>query len=664
MPYATKSWPFAAQGRLGVARLAAALVLCALAATGTDANPVQTALPSAASSEGSSVGRELTQADADAWLDGFMPGALSRGDIAGAVVVIVKDGRILTQRGFGYADIAARQKVDPETTLFRVGSTSKLFTWTAVMQLVEQGKIDLDTDVNRYLDFKIPPYQDKPITMRQIMTHTSGFEDAFRGGIAFDGQVDPLGRVVKRMLPSRVYDPGSTPAYSNYATALAGYIVERVSGLTFDDYIERNIFRPLGMSHSSFRQPLPAALTPFMAKGYPKASVNPKPFELISVPPAGSLSMTGADAAKFMISQLNQGAGLLKPATAQLMQTPEHASDARLNRMALGFYEQRINDLEVIAHGGDLSFFHGYMWLYPQKNVGLLVEMNSAGEQSAPDILRQMLFEQFSDRYFPAANARPPVELPTAQDHARLLTGSYISSRGAFTNFVDINNLLSQVRISLDAQGRPLVPDIFDRPSRTWIEVEPFLWQDALGHARLGALVKNDRVVRWSIDEISPFMVYDRAPWYRDAVWLLPSLVAALAIILLAAVAWPVGGLVQRYGRRHGAVMTHLEVMRRSDHVFAVFAWLVVLVSGGWVLTLVTLVESMSTAEWPIWLLQIAGTLSFFGLAVTAIWKLVGAWKTGRGWFGRLWGMLLVAASAIILWVALAFHLIGFGAKY
>jgi hypothetical protein len=304
------------------------------------------------------------------------------------------------------------------------------------------------------------------------------------------------------------------------------------------------------------------------------------------------------------------------------------------------------------------------MWLYPQKNVGLLVEMNSAGEESAPDILRQMLFEQFSDRYFPAANYGALVELPTAREHARMLMGSYISSRGAFTNFVDINNLLSQVGIGLDAQGRPLVPDLFDRPSRTWIEVEPFLWQDALGHARLGAIVKNDLVVRWSIDEISPFMVYDRAPWYRDAIWLLPSLIAALAAVLLAAAAWPVGNLVQRYWRRRGAVMTRPEIVLRSDRAFAVFAWLVVLVSGGWAVTLVTLVESMSTLEWPIWLLQIVGTLSFFGLAATAIWKLVGTRKIGRGWFAQLWGILLVAASAIILWVALAFHLIGFGAKY
>ena len=182
---------------------------------------------------------ELSKADADAWLDGFMAYALRQDDIAGAEVVIVKDGQILTERGFGYADVATRKAVDPTLTLFRPGSISKLFTWTAVMQLVEQGKIDLDADVNRYIDFKIPPFRGHPITMRDLMTHTPGFGDVFKDGIRSTGDVPPLGVVVKRMLPDRIYAPGTTPAYSNYGCTLAGYVVERVSGMPFNDYVER-----------------------------------------------------------------------------------------------------------------------------------------------------------------------------------------------------------------------------------------------------------------------------------------------------------------------------------------------------------------------------------------------------------------------------------------
>src|SRR4029077_548444 len=118
----------------------------------------------------------LTEQDANAWLDGYMPYALHSGDIAGAVVAIVKDGRVLTERGYGFSDVEKRTPVDPEKTLFRPGSVSKLLTWTAVMQLVEQGKIDLDADVNKYIDFKIPERDGKPITLRNIMQHTAGFE--------------------------------------------------------------------------------------------------------------------------------------------------------------------------------------------------------------------------------------------------------------------------------------------------------------------------------------------------------------------------------------------------------------------------------------------------------------------------------------------------------
>ncbi|HTC91360.1 MAG TPA: serine hydrolase domain-containing protein, partial [Bryobacteraceae bacterium] len=162
--------------RISIGKLAAAALLIFTASTG----PVVLANPSPAE-----VPPQLTQSDADAWLDGFMPYTLESNDIAGATVVIVKDGQVLTQRGFGYADVAARKPVDPATTMFRAGSISKLFTWTAVMQLVEQHKIDLDADVNQYLDFKIPPYEGKPITMRNLMTHTPGFEEAFKGGIRF-----------------------------------------------------------------------------------------------------------------------------------------------------------------------------------------------------------------------------------------------------------------------------------------------------------------------------------------------------------------------------------------------------------------------------------------------------------------------------------------------
>ncbi len=496
------------------------------------------------------VTHELSAADVDAWLDGYLPFALAQADIAGAVVVVVKDGQVLTQRGYGYADVAARRRIDPATTMFRPGSISKLFTWTAVMQLVEEGKVDLDADVNRYLDFNIPPFDGKPITMRNIMTHTPGFEAALKHLIVFEGSgpLPSLGDALKQRLPKRVFAPGGTGAYSNYAVGLAGYIVERVSRMPFEDYVERKVFAPLNMTHATFRQPLPASLAPFMSKGYRLGSLDPEPYEFVTLPPAGSAAVSAADMAKFMIAHLDQGAGLMQPATARMMHDPAQIAVPGVDRMALGFIEQRVNGLEAIGHGGDAINFHSDLWLLPARHVGFFMSMNSAGIGRATHEIRLALLQQFGERYFPEAGPAPRIELGTAKEHAKILTGSYIASNGSFSNFVDVTNFLGQATIDLDKDGRPLIPSLpdFAGAPRHWIEVAPFQWQDALGPERLAAQVKDGRVVRWGVDDDAPTDVYDRAPWYRDAAWLKPVGLAALIVIVLTAFSWPVAAIARR----------------------------------------------------------------------------------------------------------------------
>ena len=240
----------------------------------------------------------LTATDVDAWLDGYLPYAIARGNIPGAVVVVVKDGQVLTERGYGYSNVAKKTKVDPKLTLFRPGSISKLFTWTALMQQVEQGKVDLNADVNKYIDFKIPPYEGKPVTVLNLMTHTPGFEEAVKNLITLGPKEVPFDTLLKSWVPNRIYAPGTTPAYSNYGASLAGYIVQRTSGEPFDAYLEHHIFGPLGMAHSTFRQPLPANLKPLMAEGYVSGKDKPKGFEFVNAAPAGALSASGDDMAQ------------------------------------------------------------------------------------------------------------------------------------------------------------------------------------------------------------------------------------------------------------------------------------------------------------------------------------------------------------------------------
>jgi CubicO group peptidase (beta-lactamase class C family) len=201
-------------------------------------------------------GRPPDRRPVEAWLDGFMPYALEQTDVAGAVVVVVKDGKVLLKKGYGFSDVAKRTPVDPDKTLFRPGSISKLFTWTAVMQLVEQGKLDLDADVNQYLDFKIPPYEGKPVTLRNIMTHTTGFEEVIRGLIA-NNERRSCRSTRRSSTGSRAHlRAGHHARLFQLRHRLAGYIVQRVSGQPFDQYIAQHIFAPLGMQHSSFSQPV------------------------------------------------------------------------------------------------------------------------------------------------------------------------------------------------------------------------------------------------------------------------------------------------------------------------------------------------------------------------------------------------------------------------
>ena len=607
----------------------------------------------------------LTKADADAWLDGFLPYALARGDIAGAVVVIVKDGQVVTQRGFGYADVAKRKPVDPATTLFRPGSTSKLYTWTAVMQLVEAGKLNLDADINQYLDFKIPPYQGKPITLRNIMTHTAGFEEIIKGLLTFNKPVPSLGSVVKRRIPERIYAPGSTPAYSNYATALAGYIVERASGMPFDDYVERNIFGRLGMQYATFRQPLPDRLKPYMSQGYELGSDKAKGYELIGMAPAGASAISGGDMAKFMIAHLNNGGPLLNPATAQLMHGAQPSAIPAINTMALGFYEQRINGHRAIAHGGDTVYFHSDLWIFPEDNVGLYISMNSSGKEGVTRVLRGSLFEEFADRYLPAANKAAPVELPTAKEHAKLLVGTWTNSRRIDSSFAKIIGLIGDTKVTLDPDGRPVIPALTSPGGapRKLIEVAPFVWQDAYGHERLAAQVVDGKVARWSFGEVSPFMIWYRTPAALDSAWLMPALLFGIAVVLLTALAWPIGWFTRR---RYGAQLALQGEALRTYRTVRGFSWLVLLVLVGWAVVITGLedFESHGSTDWLILLLQFLGTLAFFGLFGLALWNAWLAWRDKRGWFARGWSVLLVLGSFFILYTALVYKLISFGTEF
>lgn len=618
---------------------------------------------------------QLSKTDVDAWLEGYLPYALRSGDIPGAVVVVVKDRQILTARGFGYADVDKRTPVDPERTLFRPGSVSKLAIWTSVMQQVEQGRIDLDKDVNSYLDFKIPPRDGQPVTMRQLMTHTGGFEETARGIIFYDKKnAVPLGEYLKRGVPARIFAPGTTPAYSNWGTALAGYVVQRTSGEKLEDYVDRHIFAPLGMTHSTFRQPLPANLAPDMATGYQKPGEKSLGYEFIGPWPAGSQASSGVDMGRFMIANLQGARGLLRPETAAVMHNSplSHVNPMSilppLNRMELGFFETNVNGREIIGHLGDTEAFHTSLHLFMKEGVGFYASFNSPGKAGAVGQLRKAIFMDFADRYFP--NVAAPdgkVDAATARKHAEMLAGEWQASRRWDTHYFSILGLLGEFKIGVGPKGELLIPKLADvngRPQE-WVEIAPFLWRDKFGHDRLSAKVVNGQVVRWGTDYFSPFEVFDRVPAGKAASWIIPAASAAFAIILLTVFAWPIGWWNRR---RYKA---DFALSGKSLRAYRVTRWsalaaLAVLIGWGTAFTLaLSAARNLTgTLDPLLWILQIGGLLAFLAYTLATAWNAWLAFTDGSRWTRKLWAVLMLLSALIFLYVAWRFGLFAMTVHY
>jgi len=518
-------------------------------------NPLAPKAPTAEQKTESSSGgaHPLTSGDVEAFLDGLVPVQIERDDIAGATIAVVKDGQVIFAKGYGYSDVKKRTPVSASDTLFRPGSISKLFTWTAVMQLVQQGKIDLDRNVNDYLDFKIPDTFPQPITMRNIMTHTSGYGETIDDLFVPDVKdLTDLRTYVVNHMPKRIFPAGTVPAYSNYATTLAGYIVQRVSGKPFNDYIQENIFTPLGMQHTTFAQPLPGNLKPMMSNGYRMASVPAGPWEVVQAWPAGSVSTTATDMTHFMLAHLANGeyngARILNPETAQLMHSRQYAAHPEMNGMCLGFYEETRNGHRIIGHGGDTEFFHSDLHLILDAGVGFFVSYNSAGNGQDSD--RGVLWHKFLERYFPYT---PPAgaAVPDAAKDAAEVSGLYNSSRRPEGDLLAGLAMLGQTKVYTNDDGTISSGDVKDASGtpQKFKEIAPLVYRDINGQDRIA--FKRDAGGNLFFQLDWPFMTFQRVGGVQSKTFNYVVLFGGGAILLLTVILWPVGAFVRRhYGRK------------------------------------------------------------------------------------------------------------------
>jgi CubicO group peptidase (beta-lactamase class C family) len=608
---------------------------------------------------------ELTVADVHAFLDGFVPMQLEREDIAGAVVMVVKDGAVFFAKGYGYSDVEKKTPVTVDATLFRPGSVSKLFTWTAVMQLVEQGKLDLDRDVNEYLDFKIPAKFGKPITLRNIMTHTPGFEEQIKDLISEEAApISTLKQHLVTHVPARIFPPGTMPAYSNYGASLAGYIVERVSGRPFNDYVNENIFKPLGMMHSTFAQPLPAELKPLMSTGYRLGSGKPKPFEIIEEAPAGGLAATAADLARFMIAHLQNGkianAQILRPETAIQMHSRQFGLSPALNGMCLGFYEESRNGHRIIGHGGDTVYFHSDLHLMLENGVGFFVSYNSAGKGEISP--RSALWYHFLDRYFPYTP--PKVEkLASAEADAKIVAGRYLTSRRSESNFLKVGAVEENVRVTPDENGTIKVEPLkdFNGQIKKWQEIAPLVYRTLNGQDLIA--FRRDDQGKMLLAPNFPAAAEQRVSLVESADFNQMLILGVLIVLGLTLLCWPLAAIIR--GHYHQHLDLDAKYMRLRPWVRVVCAvdvaflaiFLTVLTSAG-------PNDLSSRTDFKFHAIQSLGVLGALGTFVVVL-ACLRSWKDPQAWFwSKAWNLLLLLACIGFVWFSYHWNLLNFNMNY
>lgn len=405
----------------------------------------------------------------ETFVDSIISQQLTDFNIVGATFSAVKDGKIYLNKGYGYEYRHLFQLVNPNSTLFRIGSISKTFTAIATLQLVENALLDLDVDVNTYLTaFKIPETYSEPITLRHLLTHSAGFEEYQVGVIAntFFGIPD-VEDLLRDYIPARVHAPGEITSYSNYGLGLVAYIVEKISGKTFENYIHDEIAVPLGMNYTSFQQPLPSNLDLLMSKGY-DSDGNQGYFENVLLPGAGAGSSSAGDMARLMLALLNNGtfdgSRILNNETVTLMQEDHFSPHPSLPGVGFGLYEFDVNNEHIIGHGGDTIFFHSRMVLFPEHDFGFFLSYNSYNGAFA----KGEFFNAFIEEYFPK-DMISYAEVIT--ENLKDFEGTYLSTRRFYNKYYTVKpHLWLEDKFSIETNSSHLMIKYISSP---FVQISP-----------------------------------------------------------------------------------------------------------------------------------------------------------------------------------------------
>ncbi len=467
----------------------------------------------------------------------------------------------------------------------------------------------------------------------------------------------PLGDILAQELPARVRPPGDVAAYSNHGTAIAAYIVEQVSGMAWDDYVEENILRPLRMAHTTFRQPVPEKLSANVSKGYTysEGEFHEEPFVYVPLAPVAAASTTATDMANFMIAHLNLGkfgnSRILDAATARHMHESLYRHAPEVNPMSHGFIDMSRNGQWVIGHGGNILYFHSQIALLPEQKVGLFVSYNTQGGGKAA----RKIYELFMDRYYPSGDVQVSAPAENSKDRLQRFTGSYFSSRRVHRRFTKLGALLGTVKVTLTKDG--VLKTIGSEATR-WIETKPLTFREENG---FGTLVfrENDkgRITHMFMGD-RPYIAFERI---RTKDSLILHVVLALSAILLyftTIISWPFAALIRR---RHNVKLNRRTAIPRLAYFTAWSASFLFIVVAAF-LAFGLRDPNAIVFGLPMWI-KVVLVLSMFSTLMTAGALIYAGviWKSGKGSIGgRVYYTAVMLALSVTIWQLNHWNLLGF----
>ena len=408
----------------------------------------------------------------------------------GAAVAVVEGDVLRLAKGYGVADVATGEPVRADGTAFRVGSVGKLVTWTAVVRGVQRGVLDLDADVNGYLDgsaVRVPNAHDAPVTLRHLGTHTAGFESTMDPALVADpGDVAPLETLLVERRPDRVRPPGAAVGYSNYGAALAGHVVAEAHDATFAEHARSALFDPLGMTHATFAGPRPDARPGDLAAGHRREgeSFAPASRTYVGLRPAGSLSATATDMARFASAHLGDRPGavgdarVLDPGAARAMHRVHHVRHPAVNNWRYGFHGYGAPDANLLAHSGATLRSTSLLVLAPDHDVGVFVSYNTGTDVARLEAVVDAVLDEYGLR--PAPSRPAPTAAPGGRERAAVVAGEYGATFLPEHGPLRLADVLARLSVRARGDGR-LVTETPGGDAREWVETEPHVFREVGG---------------------------------------------------------------------------------------------------------------------------------------------------------------------------------------